>query len=108
MDYASAAQARDVAMVQVAQGADRAHPDWCAGAYVYLCTYAETHAEPFLAEDVRLAFIRGGNVPPHDNRAWGPVFSRAAREGVIQRVGYGPARTGHCRPMPQWERGDAL
>lgn len=80
---------------------DNAGPEWAKLAYAALLAYAAGHAQ-FLTEAVRL---NSPEVPaPHDNRACGGVVNRAVRAGVIQRIGYAPAVTGHCRPMPIWQR----
>lgn len=89
---------RDQAMGLAAVGAGET---WASVAYDALVAYAAAN-DAFMAEDVRLACPW---VPkPSDNRAWGPVFNRAARANVIKRIGYGQAITGHCRPMPIWGR----
>ena len=87
--------ARDAAIDQANRGAG---PEWHAAADAALRQHAKVHAQ-FLAEDVR---VSSGLPQPKDNRAWGAVFARAARAGLIRRVGYGPSTTGHCRPMPIW------
>lgn len=34
-------------------------------------------------------------IKPHDSRAYGPIFQRLIRDGVIRRVGVGFRRKGH-------------
>lgn len=96
MDLTQAQEQRDEAIDQVATSAGES---WIDAAYEALRQYAERGTR-FMVEDVRLAYPK---LPkPHDNRAWGAVTSRAVRNGLIERVGYAPSRTGHCRPMPVW------
>lgn len=66
-----------------AMRANRVHADWSERAYTALCDYARAHSE-FTTEEVRAAFAGIVPVPP-DNRAWGFVTKRAAREGICTR-----------------------
>lgn len=94
----AARDARDNAIESVSGNAGAT---WNEMAYAALVVFVKTNG-PFMAEDVRLTCT---HVPtPHDNRAWGGVFNRAVRANVIKRVGYAQSKTGHCRPMPLWER----
>ena len=45
---------------------------------------------------------RMGYGSPADDRAWGPIFQRAARNKVIQRIGYGISKRRHLSPTPLW------
>lgn len=62
--------------------AERESPGFAAEAYTFLCSYARTHSGAFSSEDaVEIARVVG--IVPADARAWGGVFQRAARAGVI-------------------------
>ena len=98
LDLTKAREARDDAMTACT---DKAGTDWAEHAYRALLDFAANH-ESFLTEDVRVSCT--DVPPPHDNRAWGGVVNRAVRHGLIVRVGYAPAKTGHCRPMPLWRK----
>jgi hypothetical protein len=51
----------------------------------FLIAYAKrTRGQPFSAEDVTTSALIAG-VSPVDLRAWGTVFSQAARDGYIRR-----------------------
>ena len=51
----------------------------------FLLAYARgNRGQSFSAEDVTLAALEAG-LAPIDLRAWGAIFSQAAREGFIQR-----------------------
>ena len=54
----------------------------------------------FLAEEVR-NFATGLDLPP-DGRAWGVVFRSAAREGLIVKAGYAPAKSSNLSPKVLW------
>jgi hypothetical protein len=86
----------------IQRAGDHAGDRWRRGARGYLLEYLATHAGPFMAEDVReLADARGFEAPP-DGRAWGQVFQAAARERLIVKVGYAPAKSSNLSPKVQW------
>lgn len=75
---------------------------WKRRARGYLLEYVATHAGSFMAEDVReFAEQRGLDHPP-DERAWGSVMQSAARERLIVKDGYAPARSSNLSPKVQW------
>jgi hypothetical protein len=56
-----------------------------ADAMGFLIAYVKrTGGQPFSAEDVTTSALIAG-VAPDDLRAWGTVFSQAARDGYIRR-----------------------
>lgn len=86
----------------IARAGEHAGHAWKRGARGYLLEYVATHTGPFLAEDVRgYAEARGFEIPP-DGRAWGAVFRSAARDNVIRKVGYAPAKSSNLSPKVQW------
>lgn len=77
---------------------------WVDMAMRALRVYAEAH-ETFTAEAFRYDWLSAGGVQPHAHKAWGALFSRAAREGLITKTGrYVPARSAktHAHPVPVW------
>ena len=52
-------------------------------------------------EDITDACKAAGIVPRED-RAFGPVYLKLARQGAIVRVGYLARRRGHGAPGPGW------
>jgi len=58
-------------------------------------------SEPFSINEVR-RFVQ---VEPHHPNAWGARFSKAAKEGLIQRVGFTKASTPsrHAGMVSTWE-----
>jgi len=75
------------------ENAEHVEPGWSAKAYAFLAAYADHHAR-FLGEDVRLAAMASDSpvpIPPAPG-AWGNVFKRAAKAGIIKKVGYEPSK----------------
>jgi hypothetical protein len=89
------------------RAADHAGTEWCERALGYFKEYAArvgVHTE-FQTEDVRLwAESIGFAAPSNDKRAWGSVARRAARDGVVRKVGNGPAKAArvHCGLVSIW------
>jgi hypothetical protein len=103
MTYAKAREGAERGMNQAVDHADRVSPEWSERAYDKLFEYAWLGVD-FMTEDVRLWAEQVGLDSPPDNRAWGAVVNKAVREHLIERVGYGNAKTGHMRPMPIWRK----
>lgn len=91
---------RDDGMARAIEHAESDQPGWAGIALDFLRGYARMHVD-FLAEDVVAAAAMLVPDPP-DGRAWGYVFRRAAREGVIQKAGYAPAKTSNLSPKVMW------
>lgn len=96
--------ARDAAMSAAEDHANRVHGDWSARAYLMVTKYIR-RGGLFMAEDVRAWAEGEGLPPPPDPRAWGAVIMRAAKEGLIKRIGYEPSRNrqAHLRPTAVWQ-----
>ena len=75
---------------------------WGEMAYTWIGSYARAH-RTFIGEECTKAARAEGMTPPHDPRAWGSVFRRAAREGIIRRVGYAQSPQRHFAPTPLWQ-----
>ena len=61
------------------------------------------NGDRFLVEEVRdwaeaLELIE----PPANGRAWGAVIRRCAKEGIIRKDGYLPARSSNMSPKTAW------
>lgn len=94
---------RDIGIQRATDHADQEHPRWADAAFDVLKSAVAIREQPFLAEDAIEAI--GHAVPePPDGRAWGGVFQRAARAGVIRKVGYAPARSSNLSPKVLWSR----
>jgi hypothetical protein len=65
------------------------HQDWPERAYRALTTYILLHRSKasWTAEEATAFVLRQPGIePPHDTRAFGALFSRAARAGLIVRT----------------------
>lgn len=90
IDFTAARRARDEGIARAVDHADAVAPKWSDRAYDFLTAYLRAN-ERLTSEDVREA--AQGIVPaPPSLRAWGGVFQRAARAGLIERAGYDTAR----------------
>ncbi len=74
----------DRIIAKTADKANREYEGWTTLAYAYLKRYAQQHAE-FWSWEVREAFEKDGHVMPSELRAWGAVYKRAQREGLIRK-----------------------
>jgi hypothetical protein len=100
-EYQNEGLALGHAMAEVA--AENAGAGWQDEAYDAFVRHANTH-ETFTTEEVRLA---NTNLPcPPDTRAWGAVARRAAREGIVQSVGWTRAKSlkVHGMVVTKWEK----
>lgn len=93
LDLSFARRARDKGMKKAIDHADEVHPSWSERAYELLKAFILVQKEKFLAEDFRMAIISAGLIeePPH-NRAFGGLFMRACKAGLIERVEYAPVK----------------
>lgn len=99
MGSEEARAARDSGIAQAAEHAEEVHPDWGHVAYEALRLYAagkRGSAATFTSEDVRGSIAAAGVPEPPHLRAWGSVFQRAARAGIIVKVGVVESRAPHC------------
>lgn len=99
----AAREARDEAIERVAKGSGDA---WQDAAMDFLRCFIQANSRSFFIEEIRdLAEAEGLEAPP-DRRAWGAVAVRAARAGLIRRIGYGPqaSRNAHMAPKSIWIR----
>lgn len=102
MDFQAAREARDEGIRTAVEHAESVTPRWADKAFDLLCQHARANAE-FTSEDVRFAAKDSITAPP-DGRAWGGIFQRAARAGIIARAGFVQARDPkvHCNVVTLW------
>jgi hypothetical protein len=94
-------QARE-GMGQALGHAEEARPGWGEVAYEYLLGFAQRHAS-FISEDVSDETKETHYFPqPPTDRAWGSVYRRALKEGIIARDGVGRSRRRHASICPRW------
>ena len=91
-------------MEQAAAHADREEPGWTDRALGFLLVYGDLQAE-FISEDVARWAHANGLPDPTDSRAWGAVFNRASRRGLIHKTGgFRAAVTSNGSPKPVWRK----
>lgn len=98
---AYAEQRRDHGIQRAVDHAEREQEGWTDFALSLLRFYASRQSDPFLAEQF-VEHCTGLIALPPDGRAWGGVFKRAARLGIIRRVGYAPAKSSNLAPKCTW------
>lgn len=80
----------------IAQAAETAGEAWCDAAYDAFTSWLKGRDEAFCDDfhrDTNGAWCR---------KAFGVVVKRAARAGLIERVGYRPSVQSHLSPKPLW------
>jgi hypothetical protein len=104
MSHGLAETRRDIGIDTSEGKANLDKAGWSDEAMHGLELYCQAHeAHEFLAEDVRAWTEEMGVVAaPENGRAWGGVIRRAARQGLIIRVGYGRAKSSNCAPKCLW------
>ena len=86
MPHLSGAELRDIGIKKAVDHAEVKNENWSDVAYDFLKKYI-TGKREFMAEDFRYA--AEGIVPePPSLRAYGGIISRAAKDGLIFRIGY--------------------
>jgi hypothetical protein len=103
LDFETARRRRDSGIARAADHANAETSGWTEIAFDFLEACAKVRAAPFLAEDV-IEMAKAAHLPePPDGRAWGGVFQRGARRGLIQKAGFAPAKTSNCSPKVLWQ-----
>ena len=93
---------RDAGMSQAANHAEAVSPGWSDHAFAFLIQYAMAH-DTFTSEQVTDASLSDATFePPASPRAWGSVYRRALKEGVIVMVGTGRALRRKASICPLW------
>lgn len=88
---------------QAVAGADREISGWSQQAFEFVRSYAIAHrGQQYIGHDIVQASIAAGIAQPTNSKAWGAPIQRAAREGLIVRVGYSPDPNRHTNPVPLW------
>lgn len=100
-EYVAAAERRDDGMTRAVQHADAVELFWSESAYAHLMDFCRTQ-KAFLTEEARQFAEGRGLTNPPDSRAWGAVIRRAAKNGLIQRIGYKPAKSSNLAPKCLW------
>ena len=104
LDLFEARKLRDEGINKAIDHADKKDDKWSEKAYKYFLYYLKSHCE-FMAEDVRIA--SAGIIPePPSKRAWGAIFVKAVKEGLIERKGFRNVKNpkAHLTPATLWEK----
>lgn len=89
---------------QAVAAADRAVQGWSELAFDFVRLYAtQRRGQRFIGHDIVKASEARGLIQPPNPKAWGAPIQRAAREGIIKRVGHAPDPNRHTNPVPLWE-----
>ena len=104
MDFSEARERAETGMALAEEKANNDKWGWSDDALHGIETYCTAHSDDqFLAEDVRAWCEEMGIVDtPENGKAWGAVFRRAARLGVIRNVGYAPSKSSNMSPKVLW------
>lgn len=104
-DWAEGRRRRDDGIQRALDHAERTEPRWADRAHEALMEFIASHQSEFMGEHVRgwAHDTLGIPKPPHA-RAWGGVMARAAKQGLIVRVGFAPVSNpkAHCAPCSVW------
>lgn len=92
---------RDQGMTRAVENADRQSPEWSTLAYSFLLSFARTH-QYFISEDVSGASKEQHFPQPPTDRAWGQIYRRAIKAGIIVQDGTGRSARRHASLCPRW------
>lgn len=99
---AEAARAFGMALAEYKASKD--DPRWNSDAMAAVFLYCTAHpGREFLTEDVRVfcAALDLADTPANE-KAWGPIIRKAAKDGIIKKVGYAQARSSNMSPKVLW------
>lgn len=104
LSVTTAQSRRDEGIARVENHAEQLKARWREEAFAALKSFLLERRESFLAESF-IDWSRTNRISqPHDGRAWGGVFQRAIKFGLIEKVGFGLAATSNLSPKPLWRR----
>lgn len=102
MDLFQHAEAeRDIGMLRAARHAEFMHMHWNDMAYAFLVEFAKKN-KSFISEDVSDASKKAGFPQPPTDRAWGAIYRKAIKAGIIIQIGTGRSRRRHASICPRW------
>lgn len=105
LDLTFARKERDKGIAKAAKSAEEVSPGWNDRLYELFKEFLRGRKEKFLAEDFRMSVIDKIDLP-RSNRSFGGLFMKAARERLIERVGYAPVKNwkAHRCTASVWRR----
>lgn len=103
-----ALQLKEQGMALATGKADREAPGWSDDAESSLKRFlAQWTCKDFTGEEAQQWMLGNGLSRPESSNAWGGVFNRAAKRGLIQKTGeYRPSQkdNAHGRMVPVWSK----
>lgn len=100
-NFAESSCRAEVGMKRALKKANKDNHDWEEKAMAKLIEFIHINSGNFFCEDVRAYAACDDNFPlPDNNRVWGPIIQKAAREGLIKRIGYGPVSNINANNTP--------
>ncbi len=94
---------RDAGIKKAIDHAEETEFKWSVQAFGFLLIFIKSN-DTFMCEDVRLK--ANSIVPwPPSQRAWGGIIRRAAKAGLIKRIGFQNVKNvkAHCTPASVWK-----
>ena len=88
-------------MRRATEHAESDSPGWSSQALAYLESYAKAH-DRFPGWFVTHEASLQNAVPKASGKAWGSIFTKAARLGWIEKDGYTTDPNRNCNPVPVW------
>lgn len=82
--------------------ADAPTPDMPEDAYTFLVKFARRHKVKAWSPEQAIGQAVTRGIVFQDARAWGPIFERARREGVIKRAGLFSRASSNGSVRPGW------
>lgn len=99
---------RDAGIAQAVDHANQECPSWSEKAYIALKEFLRrTPQRSFMTEEVRCWAHQEYGLPrPPHSRAWGGIMARAAKHGLIRKIGITQVRnkTAHCANAAVWTK----
>lgn len=96
---------RDAGMQTAIEHADSIAPGWSDRAFELLVEHTRSRPPPFTSPQFRILATQRGLASPASNMAWGSIFHRARKAGLLVRDGfeqYGDA-TMHSQTITRWK-----
>lgn len=103
LDFTAGESLKEMGMSSVLASADAANFNWTDYALSLLEYFAKS-VRQFSSDEFRAHFVNHLPEPPHPN-AFGALFNRAAKAGIIRHVGYikSVRASAHRRVVGVWQ-----
>lgn len=108
-DLFTGTELRDRGIEKAVDHANQEVENWSEEAYRFLKNFIEASKQSrvytFMTEQARKESAYFNIKEPPSCRAWGGIVLRAAKEGLIRKVGFGKVTNpkAHCTPATVWE-----